>query len=85
MTSCVPDFCSCNCEERTSTGNCAVGKLKKKGESSSLKYIVIEMGSDVIFQREILVEISWGPYLVTRVRVTPNLILEVAEMGTAYV
>jgi hypothetical protein len=50
-----------------------------------LKYIVIEMGSDVMFQRELLVEISWGPYLVTRVRVTPNLILEVAEIDTAYV
>jgi len=50
-----------------------------------LKYTVIEMGSDVIFQRELLVEISWGPYLVTRVRVTANLILEVAEIGTAYV
>jgi len=50
-----------------------------------LKYIVIEMGSDVIFQRELLVEISGGPYLVTRVRVTPNLISEVAEIGTAYI
>ena len=61
-----------------------MGKLKK-GESSSLKYIVIEMGSNVIFQRELLFEISWGPYLVTRVQVTPNLILEVAQIGTAYV
>jgi hypothetical protein len=50
-----------------------------------LKYIVIEKGSDVIFQRELLVEISWSPYLVTRVWVIPNLISEVAVIGTACV
>jgi len=72
--------------KRETAQEIALWEIKKKGgESSSLKYIVIEMGSDVIFQRELPVEISGGPYLVTRVRVTPNLISEVAEIGTAYV
>jgi hypothetical protein len=39
------------------------------------------MGSDVIFEGELLVGISWDSYLVTGVRITPNIILEVAEIG----
>lgn len=81
MTSCVPDYCSCNCEERTRTGNCAVGKLKKGVQQFEIHrnwngvwcYIRVRVtGRDLL-----------GFVPSHNIPDYSSVILEVAEIGTA--